>query len=75
MHQTAVDVKANTRGIDQDLGTEEGEKRGGKKILSKFSQDNVLCITIIIIIEFESKPNPFPFVVLISVYSVRAAAF
>jgi len=33
MHQTAVDVKANTRGIDQDLGTEEGEKRGGKKIL------------------------------------------
>jgi len=33
MHQTAVDVKANTRGIDQDLGTEEGEKRGGKRIL------------------------------------------
>jgi len=45
MHQTAVDVKANTRGIDQDLGTEEGEKRGGKKIL-KNAQD-LLAQTVI----------------------------
>jgi len=45
MHQTAVDVKANTRGIDQDLGTEEGEKRGGKKIL-KNAQD-LLARTVI----------------------------